>query len=62
MEKAVIAIIVMVLMTMITNQTPIPTIRHYLQNFGRSAISQHNHQYNVNTAQQDNTGHTPKSV
>ena len=28
----------------------------------KSTISQHNHQYNVNTAQQDNTGCIPKAL
>ena len=56
------AIVEVVVMAMITSLAPIQIGFLYLRTSGhpsQSTISEHNCNYQVNTAQQDNTGHIP---
>ena len=56
-----VEITVVVVMAMITN-LPIASLWECLPASAKSTISQHNQQYNVNTAHQDNAGHIPKAL
>ena len=66
LAKAVVKITVVVVMAMITNLTTMGTtslpieLWEALPASTKPTISQHNHQYDVNTVQQDSAGHISK--